>query len=260
MTLDLRIEAQRVHVDLPNHPDLREAARRTWHGRMVNEYASHQVFLQLADQLEAAGLDAHTVARCRSFAEEERRHGVLCGAVTEALGGEAKAHLAEPAPFPEHAEVDRLEAALRNVLSVCCLSETIAVALIGAEREEMPEGSLRELLTSIYAEECGHANFGWRLMKELLPSVSASTLTGLSAYLSVAFLHLEQHELAHLPLDSRPPAHGRELGLCAGSDARTLFYATVETVIVPGLQAMRLDAQLAWQDRHAGAGPHIRTT
>ena len=40
-----------------------------------------------------------------------------------------------------------LEAALRNMLSICCLSETVAVSLIGAERLEMPAGELRKLLT-----------------------------------------------------------------------------------------------------------------
>ena len=63
--------------------------------------------------------------------------------------------------------------------------------------------------------------------------------------------HLESHELAHLP-DRGGFGEGAEaIGLCSGRDARTLFYATVERVILPRLGALGLDASWAWQNRHA---------
>ena len=127
---------------------------------MVNEHTSATVFEHLAAEVGGAWLDAALVDECRGFADEERRHGVLCGAVVEALGGEAQVDRPVVATFPEHADVSRLEAVVRNLASISCLSETVAVALIGAERLEMPEGPLRELLTSIYADEVGHARFG----------------------------------------------------------------------------------------------------
>ena len=123
----------------------------------------------LALQLAQAGVQEEDVAKCHSFAAEERQHGVLCGAVVEALGGEAHAEIAEPDIYPPHADAAPLEAALRNPISISCLSETVAVALIGAERMEMPDGELHTLLTRIYADECGHCNFGWRLLSDLLP-------------------------------------------------------------------------------------------
>ena len=46
------------------------------------------------------------------------------------------------------------------------------------------------------------------------------------------------------------PEGGEALGLCSGSDARTLFYGTVERVIVPGLEALGLTARAAWEARH----------
>src|SRR5262245_4131109 len=107
---------------------------------MVNEHGSARVFEQLAAQMERAGLPADIVKTCAAFAEEERTHGVLCGAVVEALGGEALAPALPALDLPEHEDVDRREAVLRNVLSIACLSESVAVALIGAERLRMPEG------------------------------------------------------------------------------------------------------------------------
>jgi hypothetical protein len=246
--LNLRQEAQAHKPTVSCLPSLRAAAIQTWRGRMVNEHGSARVFEGLASQLEAAGVDALLVAECRGFAAEERRHGVLCGAVVESLGGEALAEITAPEVFPLHHDATPLEAALRNLLSISCLSETVAVALIGAERLEMPDGELRELLTRIYADECGHCNFGWRSLGELLPDDPALK-ERLSKYLMYAFEHVERHELSHLPEQAEWPPEGAHVGLCSGRDARALFYATIEQVILPGLEARGLSARYAWENR-----------
>ncbi|MCB9745829.1 MAG: ferritin-like domain-containing protein [Alphaproteobacteria bacterium] len=249
-TLDLREPARRSMPRVRVRADLRLPAIGTWRGRMINEHGSARVFEALALQLAAAGASAEDVARCEGFAAEERRHGVLCGAVVEALGGEARAEVSEPEAYPLHPDVGPLEGALRNLLSISCLSETVAVALIGAERLEMPEGELKELLTRIYAEECGHSNFGWRLMRSLLPDDPALKQR-LGAYLRVAFAHLERHELAHLPAEAAWPEEGKAVGLCDGASARALFYATLSEVIVPNLEALGIPATQAWETRAA---------
>lgn len=249
--LDLREAARPHRPALEVDPALRDVAIATWRGRMINEHRSAVVFEALADQLADAGLDEASVARCRSFADEERHHGVLCGAVVEALGGEARAECPADAPVPAHADVSRREAALRNLLSVCCLSETVATSLIGLEREQLPEGPLRELLTEIWADECGHANFGWRRLPALLPDPDDSAAQQrVLDYLRLALAHLETHELAHLPA-GEAPVGGHALGLCGGGEARVLLRATVEEIILPGLEAHGLPAREAWDTRHA---------
>jgi hypothetical protein len=249
MRLDLRTEARRLLPAVPSIPHLAASARATWHGRMVNEFSSGRVFDQLADQLETRGVGERYVTQCRGFAGEERNHGALCGAVVEALGGQAVGALRVEGDLPEHPDAGALAGVARNVLSVSCLSETVAVSLIGAERLEMPEGPLRELLTRIWADEIGHARFGWKLVASLLGAMNAAERKQVGAYLPVALSHLEGHELAHLPLGAQPPPEGAALGLCSGTDARRLFYATVLEVIVPGLDAMGLDATGAWRRR-----------
>ncbi|HVI03922.1 MAG TPA: hypothetical protein VM869_34760 [Enhygromyxa sp.] len=235
-------------------PRVRAMAIATWRARMVNEHGSAPVFEGLVEQLEglvAAGmLDRRELEHARCFPEEERHHGVLCGAVVEALGGSAEATALPEREFPRHADAGSpLEAGLRNLLSICCLSETVAVALIAAERADMPEGPLRELLTKIWADECGHARFGWRILADLLARVDAATIERLGTYLCVAFGELERHELAHLPIVDALPAEAPVYGLCDGAEARTLFRATVERVIIPGLEARGLPARTAWATR-----------
>jgi hypothetical protein len=212
---------------------------------MINEHSSARVFEGLAKQFAEAGVN-DVVDEVRGFADEERRHGVLCGAVVEALGGEARADVSDGDPYPAHADASSLEGALRNMLSICCLSETVAVSLIGAERIEMPDGELRELLTRIYADEVGHSRFGWRTLGRLAPTLDPALKDRLGEYLEVAFDHLVEHELAHLPESSQPPPEGVALGLCSGPDARKLFFDTVEQVIVPGLELHGIPAARAW--------------
>jgi hypothetical protein len=256
--LDLRAlaRAQRPAGIDPHALDdrVRAAAIATWRARMVNEHGSAPVFEGLVAQLDTlvqrGFLEARQIDRARNFATQERRHGIACGAVVEALGGAAEADALPEQEFPQHLDASgELEACLRNLVSICCLSETVAVALIAAERHDMPAGSLRELLTGIWAEECGHANFGWRVLPKLLARADAETMRGLGEYLRLAFAELEAHELAHLPVSARMLPGGEAYGLCDGAQARELFYATVEQVIVPGLEAHGLPARHAWATR-----------
>lgn len=246
--LDLRTLSRPLAPTITVEPELRGAAIATWHGRMINEYSSAPVFAGLARQLAAADAAPALVAEVLKMADEEHHHGVLCGAVVEALGGQAVGTTHPEVPLPEHADVDRFEAVTRNLLSVCCLSETVAVALIGAERLEMPEGPLRDVLSSILADEVGHARLGWRWLASAQSRLDPTRRARLGRYLQVAFAHLETHELSQLiPGGPVEPT----LGLCDGGAARTLFQATITEVIVPRLEALGLPAASAWATRGA---------
>jgi hypothetical protein len=248
--LDLRGAARRTGLRLGRAElrDLdavaRESAVRTWRGRMVNEHGSARVFAALAGQLERAGIECTQV---RAMIAEEHRHGELCAAVVEALGGDAAAEVPPAPEVPAHADIDPLEAAVRGVLSVSCLSETVAVALIDAERRSAGPPALSRLLAEILADEVGHARAGWRLLERLAPRLRAGARARLSDYLVVAFAHLREHELAHLPPRPSPSPAAEAVGVCDGHAARRLFFATVEDVIVPGLQAHGLAAAAAWR-------------
>lgn len=247
--LDLRARAQAIMPTLDAEPTLRGAAIATWRQRMINEYGSAPVFAGLAGQFEAIGAPAAEVDAVAAMADEEHHHGVLCGSVVEALGGEAIGPMPCPEALPLHPEVDRLEALARNLLSVGCLSETVAVSLITAERARMADGPLRRILTEILADEVGHARLGWRWMARHAHRFDDPARARLGAYLGVAFAHLEAHEHRFLPLGPALPAGAAQYGLCTGAESRALFVDTVEQVIVPRLEAMGLPAGAAWRGR-----------
>ncbi len=250
MILDLSEKARERRVGpIAIDPSLRRAAQRTWTARMINEHGSAPVFEGLGDQLEEAGAGAEHVAECRRFAEEERAHGALCAAVLEALGGTARAEVKEAGEMPRHAGVPALESVTRNVISVSCLSETVAVAILTTERCEMAEGELRDVVTRILGDEVGHARFGWRWLAEVMPSFDEAARARLGAYLRVAFAALERHELDHATVGAAFPEGAAAYGLCSGEDTRELFYQTVSEVIVPQLEAHGLPAREAWSKR-----------
>ncbi len=254
IVLDLRAEARAVSVAL-DAAALTEAERQiaiaTWRGRMVNEHVSARVFAALVPQAMAAGIAGARIAEVAAMIAEELRHGVQCAAVVEALGGEAVAPLPPLPRVPEHDDAEPLEALLRNVLSISCLSETVAVALIGAERDAAGPPALQGILATILADEVGHARFGWRLLEEVAPRLTPALRARLGEYLVVAFQHLQEYELGHLPANPAPSEQAAGYGVCDGREARELFFATVANVIVPGLEVHGIPAADAWQRARA---------
>jgi hypothetical protein len=254
--IDLRALARKRMPRIPDPGRMREQALAMWSGRMRKEHASGRVFDALATQVREAELGAAVERECYGFAAEERHHAVLCGAVVEALGGAAIFTVREDDELARHDDASPGEALLRNVLSVSCMSETVAVALLGAERLAMPKGELSALLTRIYADEMGHARFGWRLVGVLARKLTPDARERTNEYLREAFGHLEMHELLHIDPQANPPPEGAAFGLRNGGAARSLFYETVERMILPTLDAVGFGATRAWTarlSRHASA-------
>jgi hypothetical protein len=245
--VDLGAEAH-VHVPelarLPSFPHSDATAIATWRARMLNEEVSAASFEALGRQMAAAGYDAAQVAECAAFAEEERQHGVVYGAIVQALGGHAYGRLPDATPplplHAPHADIAPREGVLQNLLSICCMAETFAVAVLEAERVEMAGSPLRDLIARIHADEVRHARFGWHIVALEVPALDAAAKARLGAHLAVAFARFERDELANLP-----PTAGR--------DARALFYETAFHVIVPALEAHGLSARAAWEARGRSA-------
>jgi len=249
--LDLRRQGAAVGFELGEEVALtafeRSSAIATWRARMVNEHISARVFAALIPQMMRAEIDADHQAAVAEMISDELRHARLCAAAALALGGDPRAELPPLTAVPEHLDASPLEAVLRNVISISCLSETVAVALIDGERLRAGPPALADLLKEILADEVGHARFGWRLLDELGPQIDDGMRLRLGDYLIDAFAHLRAHELAHIPARPAPSDVAESIGVCDGNDARTLLFETIEEVILPGLTAHGLPAKAAWE-------------
>ena len=137
------------HLSPIEDPTLRVMSQRTWLGRMINEYKVLICIRTVCRAMSSTSrnmmkLEKSAVDRLEEFANEERRHGICAVLLSKHLAVK-QVQSPSKSSFPFHEEVSPLEGTLRNLLSICCLSETVAVALIAAEREEMPEGVLKDL-------------------------------------------------------------------------------------------------------------------
>jgi hypothetical protein len=247
--LDLRAEARRHPLSLPGVDGLDEETRAraaiNWRDRMASEHASSRVFAALLPQLMRAGIARRHQLAVASMVQQELDHAVLCARVVSALGEEPVAALPRLDPVPEHADAGPLEAVLRNVISISCCSETVAVALVGSEREQAATRSLRDTLQRILADEVKHARFGWRLLEETAPALDRDARRRLDAYLVVAF----EHQLDfHGPFLELPPASdlAASYGAPCGPSSWRCFVDTMLQVTIPGLERHGLAAHDAW--------------
>lgn len=219
------------------------ACREHWRVHMAAEYASARVFAGLVPQMMAASLDASLVREVSEMVRQEIDHGALSARVFAALGGTPRAELPLLAKMPDHEDVSPLEAVLRNVIAVSCCGETLAVAVIGSERERATFEPLRETLTAILADEVGHARFGWTLLRDVAPGLDAPMKRRISAYLVAVF----ERDLGAVHAGrNAPPVSDAALAIGAhdGPLAWETLTKTLREVTVPGL--VRLGFQADW--------------
>lgn len=249
-TLDLRRDARRdpiAPLDLADvtAADL-EAARTNWRERMVSEHASARVFGELIGGMMRAGLPADETHRVADMVRQELDHARLCAKVLVAIGEEPVAELPELAFVPTHEDaVSPLEAVLRNVISIGCCSETVAVALVATERELAGPPALRRVLDRILRDEIKHSRFGWRLVSRLAPSLSTRERASLDEYLVDAFEHQVRFHAPFLDMPCAGDA-GLAVGAPHGRSNWLVFRATMSEIVIPGLERCGLAARAAW--------------
>jgi hypothetical protein len=233
--------------------DERAMALSHWRMRMASEYASARVFAGLVPQLMRAGVAHGHIARVSAMVGQELDHGLLCARVVSALGGDPEHAYPELTDIPAHEDASPVEAVLRNVISVGCCSETVAVALVSTEREQATAPALQEVLEKILSDEAKHSRFGWRLVGELGPGLDAKMRERLTAYLVAVFEHQIAFHGAFLRWPSQPD-RAVAIGAADGPLNWSIFVDTINEVIVPGLERHGLGARRAWEAATARIG------
>lgn len=229
-------------------------AQNTWRARVVHEHHSAAVFSRLLPQLMEAEAPLEFKTTVLRMSMDELRHASLCAKVVELLGGDpvVETELRTQA-LPEHEDATRVEAALRNVMFVGCMSETVSISLLTEERELTREPVIRRVVDQLAADEVLHAKLGWSYLGATWPDLDDAQRRRTNEYLPVAFGYLEAKMLGAMPdVGEVEPALADELealGCMMPADGRELLYATVEEVIAPRLRDYGLDAIAAWNAR-----------
>lgn len=243
-------------IDTTGYPDA--AVRRalaTWRRRIAHEHGSAAVFSRLLPQLMEAEAPLEFKSVTLRMSMDELRHAALCAAVVEALGGDPVVETElSTQPMPEHAGTHPVERALRNIVFACCLSETVSVGLLSAEKEETTEPLIRRVVEQLAADEVLHARFGWVYLALTWPRLDETQRTRFADWLRLGFGHLERKMLENMPVAREPDppevqSAAARLGVLDAREARELFRDTLNEVILPRLEDHGVPAAQCWRER-----------
>lgn len=255
--VDLRDAVRRSPLDLPGAGALtleeRANAREHWRIHMAAEFSSARVFSGLVPQMMAAGLPFEDVCEVTDMARQEIEHGLQSARVYAALDGVPLSALPPLDPVPAHDRFSSLEAVLRNVISISCCGETLAVAVIGAERDRAEMHALHEILTRILSDEVGHARFGWRLLRDVGSAMNDEMKRRLSAYL-VAVFERDLRVMRRYADGPEASFAALAVGASDGPLAWSTFLDTANEVTIPGLERFGIKARWAFEKAWARAG------
>lgn len=249
--------------------ELRHRAARQWWRRAREEYGSVHEFSQLAHTLARARAPIEILAALSRLITDEARHAELCASMARALVPELDADALfdwtpPRAPWPAPPASDDPQPlfawASDVVLCACCIGETLSKPLFEALAtlitDPVPEAVVRQILR----DEHLHAAFGWETLVWIYARLSIESRNVLQLNLARRLAAFERScvvdgvtldELVGAELEIRAPDPDAppNLGLLDPRAYATIFYATLESEVLPRFDAIGLDSARAWRER-----------
>lgn len=255
---------------------LRRAAAVQWAGRARAEHGSVHQFTILAHTLCRARVELVVLGALARLCTDEVRHAELCAEMAlacwpEGTGREPAVFRWEPprlpwteppatASVPAGADDEpRLAWAAEAILVSCCIGETLSRPMLEAIAVVATDPLAEAVARQILRDEHLHASFGWETLGLLLPRLSVDRREALQQRMSQAFGAVEATTACGIAVEavagkSLEIAEGTvegapNLGTLTDEQYAMIFFATMETEVLPRLQALGLDAMAAWRQR-----------
>ena len=205
------------------------------------------LFARLAAALDAFAAPREFVLAASAAAHDEARHAQYCEEFAVRCGFDASSAAAAPSQVePEPRSLIELDIAmLRSV----ALSETLAAALLMACRRLARDPVARALLTTLIADEIHHARLGWYYAASRAQCWSSDQRQQVADALAEAVIHIESE--FHWGRDAAEPFDRptRALGVLSTDTQRSCIQDVVQNEILPGLDALGLNASKVWENR-----------
>lgn len=254
---------------------LRRAAAVQWAGRARAEHGSVQQFTILAHALCNARVELPVLGALARLVTDEVRHAELCAEMALACWPEGRA--SEPAVFrwdrprlpwvgppvlDEGGDAGPTFAwAAEAILVSCCIGETLSRPMLEAIAIVATEPLAEAVARQILRDEHLHATFGWETLGLLVPRLSDAQRDALEQRMVRSFGAVEKTTACGIAVESLVGksleiARGTapNLGTLTDEQYAMIFFATMETEVLPQLQALGLDAMGAWQRRPRPTG------
>lgn len=246
---------------------LRRSAAVQWAGRARAEHGSVQQFTILAHTLCNARIELPVLGALGRLVTDEVRHAELCAEMALACWPEGR--VSEPAVFrwerprlpwvepPAGEEVGLAFAwAAEAILVSCCIGETLSRPMLEAIAVVATEPLAHAVARQILRDEHLHATFGWETLGLLLPRLDDAQRAALEQRMTRSFGAVEKTTACGIPIEavagkSLEIGEGTapNLGTLTDEQYAMIFFATMETEVLPQLQGLGLDAMGAWQRR-----------
>ncbi len=248
---------------LPN--PLRQSAAIQWAGRARNEHRSVHQFSALALAATRARLPLTVLGGLARLVTDEVRHAEVCARMALLCQPEHDPHAMRwpvPttgwAPAPEDPEGNTAWMAYA-VLEACCFGETLSVPMLKAISTVATEPVARAAAEQILRDEHLHARFGWDTLGLLWPRLTEASRASLVAQIPGMIRGFERSccqditpaQVAQNPTVTIEPGDAAtpNLGTLTPMQYAVIFYATMESEILPALRALEIDADACWLAR-----------
>jgi hypothetical protein len=223
-------------------------AAAAWPLRAAEELRSALIYRALTAAARTA-LPAFA-DRFATVAREEVGHARLCATVGQRLRAAPPRYDAGPVRERLARVPDPRARTVALVVAEVAVGETISMTMFRESRRATTEPLTRAAIESILADESRHQQLGW----DALAALDASDDVQREATLALA---ASEQQIAVPALrfleagEAFDPAWA-SLGVVEPSRRVDAFYAGVEQLVIPRLDALGLDGARAWSQRYRG--------
>ena len=224
--------------------ELRPVVAAVFADRVLGEREARARFGRLAGELEATGAERTVVELARRAADDEHRHALAFAAWAGELGRAVDPYPAFAAAPVGHAASPQAERVLLEVVSLCCLAETVATAVLGAALDTVSVPVVKDRLHEILKDEVRHAKLGWAHVAALSDRGSRDVIANALPGLLDAGIPSARLETNVWPL-------APELGLLPKATLMGLLREVIADVVLPGFERYDIDTSgaRAWTVR-----------
>ncbi len=247
-----RSEPCREQVVRLGNEIIRARVASTWAFRTRAEIEAAARFARMATELSEVGATQVVIRGAEGASADEKRHRDLCANLAAKWGEPtALSHVPRRERIGRSAMAPR-DRLLWELVAVCCISETMNVALMARCMEVVKDEEIRSTLHELLKDEVQHARLGWahlaaervagrgEFLGDVLPlMLEASVEPGfLEGTLAVPWTD-ELYDYGELPW----------------VELVQIYRDTLNLVVFPGFQAVEIDTAKAraWLEGHASA-------
>jgi hypothetical protein len=224
----------------------------TWAFRTRAEIEATARFARIATELPDVGATEFVLRGVAEASADELRHRDLCARLAAQWGEPNVLNHEPPRSRIGRSEMDPRDRLLWELVAVCCVSETMNVALMTRCLEVAKDGSIRATLHELLKDEVRHARLGWA-------HLAAERSAGRGQFLADVLPLLLEASIEPGFLEGEPPAAWTDAlydyGELPWAELLGIFRDTLNLVVFPGLDAFGIDTSKgrAWLDDRASS-------